>query len=602
MDVAGTAERAIAQIGDGWIAGDVEDEALDFKRFPPSGDRRAPEKFLKDLAESVVCFANGNGGVLIVGVADKAPPRAQALVGVDPVRWPLSELVANLFTRTSPSITVRAHALTIEGKTFYALGVPPGMDVYSTTEGVYKIRIEDKCMPLEGEQLRGLRAVRQGRDWSAESSGASWKDLSTAALEHGARLLRRQGSDELAAMALENPAAFGRASGIATKDGDPTRAAILLYGTSHALQQVPEWGVNVQTRNSPGGDGRVLLRRGDTSLPLVLLIDQLITIVGAIAQTQIIRVGAEQIELVDYPDDVLREIFANAFAHRDWEASGLVEIIHSPAELAVSSPGGLLPNLRLDRLLHDTASPRNRVLAAHMARLRLAEMSGLGFDRIFREIGKLGKEPPVLEDGPRFRVVLPGGAGDEAFARFLRSEAISDTLAEDVDVLMALTALRNSRSVNATTLSPRLQRNVGDAQRVLERMQSASLVHPTRGTARRAHPNYTLTPTTVAAMRSAITYRTSTVDHDDQKLLRHLKRHGRITNEDVRNYLDCDVETARNRLTRLRRRGVIDFAPDAPRRGAFVEYVLVRESERSLPERPAPKPSVDQPALFDGDV
>jgi ATP-dependent DNA helicase RecG len=332
------------------------------------------------------------------------------------------------------------------------------------------------------------------------------------------------------------------------------------------------------------------------------LIDQLITIVGAIAQTQIIRVGAEQIELVDYPDDVLREIFANAFAHRDWEASGLVEIIHSPAELAVSSPGGLLPNLRLDRLLHDTASPRNRVLAAHMARLRLAEMSGLGFDRIFREIGKLGKEPPVLEDGPRFRVVLPGGAGDEAFARFLRSEAISDTLAEDVDVLMALTALRNSRSVNATTLSPRLQRNVGDAQRVLERMQSASLVHPTRGTARRAHPNYTLTPTTVAAMRSAITYRTSTVDHDDQKLLRHLKRHGRITNEDVRNYLDCDVETARNRLTRLRRRGVIDFAPDAPRRGAFVEYVLVRESERSLPERPAPKPSVDQPALFDGDV
>jgi ATP-dependent DNA helicase RecG len=291
------------------------------------------------------------------------------------------------------------------------------------------------------------------------------------------------------------------------------------------------------------------------------LIDQLITIVGAIAQTQIIRVGAEQIELVDYPDDVLREIFANAFAHRDWEASGLVEIIHSPAE-----------------------------------------MSGLGFDRIFREIGKLGKEPPVLEDGPRFRVVLPGGAGDEAFARFLRSEAISDTLAEDVDVLMALTALRNSRSVNATTLSPRLQRNVGDAQRVLERMQSASLVHPTRGTARRAHPNYTLTPTTVAAMRSAITYRTSTVDHDDQKLLRHLKRHGRITNEDVRNYLDCDVETARNRLTRLRRRGVIDFAPDAPRRGAFVEYVLVRESERSLPERPAPKPSVDQPALFDGDV
>jgi ATP-dependent DNA helicase RecG len=74
-------------------------------------------------------------------------------------------------------------------------------------------------------------------------------------------------------------------------------------------------------------------------------------------------------------------------------------------------------------------------------------------------------------------------------------------------------------------------------------------------------------------MRAAISYRVASIDNDDQKLIRHLRRHGRISNEDVRNYLDCDITTARNRLTRLRKRGLIDFAPDSPRRGSAVVYV-----------------------------
>lgn len=42
--------------------------------------------------------------------------------------------------------------------------------------------------------------------------------------------------------------------------------------------------------------------------------------------------------------------------------------------------------------------------------------------------------------------------------------------------------------------------------------------------------------------------------------------------EDVRGYIDCDVATARNRLTRMRRKGWIEFAPGSPKRGPNVEY------------------------------
>lgn len=132
-------------------------------------------------------------------------------------------------------------------------------------------------------------------------------------------------------------------------------------------------------------------------------------------------------------------------------------------------PGGLLPSLRVDRLLHDAAAPRNSNLALHMARLRLAEVSGLGLDRVFRAVSRLGKEPPLLQDGPRFRVVIPGGAGDEAFARFLHSGAFPAALALDIDVLMTLTALRHQRHLSAADLSSRLQRSAPDVARCRSR-------------------------------------------------------------------------------------------------------------------------------------
>ena len=569
-------QRVLAAVATAWDAGRHEHEAIDFKQTPDSAgnsDRRAPEKFIKDLAETVVCFSNGpSEGAIVIGVRNKAATRDEAIAGVDATRWEVHDLVQQIHARTSPSITVRPTVLDIDGKVIYVLAVPEGRTVYSTTEGVYKMRLHDRCMPLEGEQLRGLRALRQNYDWSAEPSGYDADGLSRAALERAARRLRDIGQDETAALADSDPVAFCRATGLWTGAG-VNRAAILLYGTTSALHSLPEWGVNVQTRDTPGGESRILLRRQQADVPLILLLDQLISTIGALARSHEIRVGATQVELVDYPPDALREIFANAFAHRDWEAAGVVEIVHSPDELSVSSPGGLLPSLRVDRLLHDAAAPRNPALASHMARLRLAEMSGLGLDRAFREIARLGKEPPLLQDGPRFRVVMPGGAGDEAFARFIHSPSFPTNLNRDIDVLLTLTALRHSRNLDAADLSGRLQRNTSDVVRTLHRMRDVGLLEPTKGSARRANPRFTLTPATVAGMRASITYRTHTIDSDDAKLVRHLRQHARITNEDVRNYLDCDVMTARNRLTRLRKQGLIEFAPDSSRRGAAVVYV-----------------------------
>jgi ATP-dependent DNA helicase RecG len=582
-DAMTAAELALEGIGDGWVAGREERELLDFKETPETAipaDRRAGRNmgrerkaFLGLLAESAMCLANARGGVIVVGVRDRAATRVGALQGVD-AAYSVEALRLAVHRGTVPPLTVEAVERTVDDKRLVLVRVPQGAVVHATSGGTYKWRVGDQCLPIEATEMRAIQAARGQYDWSEDASAFGLDGLSAAALANAAERLRAIGRDELARLAEDDREQFLRSCDLLV-DGRLRRAAVLLYGSEHALSSlVADWGVILTSAESPGSEGSVLMRREDAARrPIVLLIDEILARIAALASVETIRVGASEVRLVDYDADVARELVANAFAHRDWEQPGIIEIAHSPDELVISSPGDLLPTLHPDRLLRETAQ-RNGTLAREIARLRIAEGAGLGFDRVWRVLASTGKEAPRIEPGPRFTVVVGGGRGDQAFARFIRSPEFPEPrLGNDLDVLLALSALRHRRSLSAPVLAPVLQRDERSTQRVLERMADAGLVEATRSSRRRQAPTYRLTQSTLAGLRTALTYRTETIDSDDAKLLRHLKRHRRIANEDVRSYLNCGVATARNRLTRLRAMGWIDFAPGGPRRGPSVEYV-----------------------------
>ncbi len=560
-----------------WEASDVERNVLDFKQVPDREQipkhafKEAETRFIKSLVEDSVCFANTRGGWIVIGVRDHAKAGEPVVVGVDLARWAPEELKQRIYERTSPHLLVDMAAETVLGSQVLVVRVPQGDDIVGTADGVFKHRQHQSCVPLDEPTMRALRAARKKYDWTSESSGLGVQGISRAALEEAAVRLRVRGRDELARLAEHEPEQYLRDVGLMSA-ATLTRAAVLLYGTESALRQsIPNWGVLLRTAPSPGSEGTILLRKDDARRPLVLLLDDILGRLALLTRTETIRAGAEQIELVDYPPDAQRELLANAFAHRDWEATGVVEVLHSPDELAITSPGGLLPTLDPERLLRETAA-RNPLLTREMARLGLAEQAGQGFDRVYRELARIGKPPPQVMDGPRFGVTLVGGDGDKVLARYVAS-GLPAQLRQDVDVLLVVAMLRDTRTVSAPTAAGVLQRSQREAQRVLERMLVAELIEPTKGTARKQFPSYRLGPTPLAALRSGLRYRTQTIDGDDQKLIRHLQRNGRISNADVRDYLDCDTFTARNRLTRFRRKGWIDFAPESPRLGPDVSYI-----------------------------
>jgi predicted HTH transcriptional regulator len=151
------------------------------------------------------------------------------------------------------------------------------------------------------------------------------------------------------------------------------------------------------------------------------------------------------------------------------------------------------------------------------------------------------------------------------------SAELDPQMAGDVDVLLALSRLRDARSIRAPTLASLAQRSGTEAQHVLERMAQARMVEPTRRTASRVLPTYVLTGSSLASLRRAVRYHVRRVDETDRKVTEHLREYGHMTNQTLRRLFDLDVPGARDLLRALQQRGVV-VKIDRGRGGPGIRY------------------------------
>jgi ATP-dependent DNA helicase RecG len=95
-------DEILGLIGVAAPACSFEFEELDFKR-----PRRDVRHTLQLLADAAVCFANAQGGTVVLGVDDKAATRREALVGVEP-SLSVDAIRRGIHERTRPNLTVSA--------------------------------------------------------------------------------------------------------------------------------------------------------------------------------------------------------------------------------------------------------------------------------------------------------------------------------------------------------------------------------------------------------------------------------------------------------------------------------------------------------------
>lgn len=549
-------EVLLAAIHDGEPAASAESDVLDFKRQPDS-----KRDAIKILVDAALCFANSRGGTIVMGVADVAGG-PDAFLGCDlqpvVIQQRLHELI-------EPPLMVGARTIETYGVSLLIIDVLQSFEIHADKQGKSSHRIGTVCLPLSPSEHRRLREERLGVDWSAQPSGLRVSDIAPRALQAARDALERFPDDRYPLSGLSDDDLL-RALGVVDADGRLLRAGEVLFCEPSEADSV----VVYQYRSTPAGEASAVER---IRQPLVLAFERTMDLIWARRNvTPLTLANGQQLEISDFPEAAVREGLSNAVLHRDYRLTSPVNIEHSPTSFVVISPGPLVGSVTTANILTHASTPRNATLARAARLLRLAEETGRGVDRMYREMIRIGHEPPIIEEGIDFvRVALSGGAPRTSIVRYVAG--LDPEERDDTDAMLVLFTLCQQRTITADKLAPIVQKGEPESESILRRLsrEGTGMIEATRETGSRRKSEYRLRAEALKALGTAIRYHRRTLDEIDRKVFSHLYEYGRISNRTLRNLFDIDVYRARDILADLQQRDLIVRTSDATR-GPSVEY------------------------------
>ena len=553
----GELRKVLDRIIEGAVPAHLETDQLDFKRQPGSKDDA-----IKLLVDAAVCFANSAGGTVVMGITNgTGGPEAVAGCNLDPavVQRRIHEL-------TEPPLMVGTRAEDLAGNPILVVDVFQSFEIHADKQGRGSHRVGTDCVPMSPHDHRRLREERLGVDWSAQPSDRALSDIDLGAMRTAREALGRVADDRRPLADLSDEDLL-RALGVVDDTGRLLRAGDILFCT-------PPKGssrtILYQHRQTPGGEATAVERLVG---PLVTSFEGMMNLIWARRNvTPLTLPNGQQIEVADFPEVAVREALSNAVIHRDYRLQQPVNLEHSPSALVVISPGPLVGSVTRDNILTHASTPRNPLLARAARLLRLAEETGRGVDRMFREMIRAGQDPPVIEDAIDYvRVVLAGGAPRTSVARFIAQLPPEER--DDTDAMLVLFTLCQRRSVSASDMTRILQKGEGEAEIVLRRLaqDTPGILELTRESQRAKMKQYRLRSDALRALGAAVRYHRRTTAEIDRKVIAHINEYGKITNKTLQNLFDLDLWRARDILADLQQRSIIVRTSEATR-GPGVEY------------------------------
>jgi len=506
------------------------------------------------LVEAVVCLANGEGGVLLVGVEDDgrvtgARPRHEAGI-TDPVR--VQGMIAN---KTRPYIAVQVELVQVGGAPVLIISVPEATSPVGTTSGKYVRRAiigsgKPGCVPYHFHEMQARLADRGLQDYSALTvDGAAWDDLDPLEFERLRRMIRGAGTRE---PLVDLPdVEIAKALGVVESNHEVravTVGGLLLFGREEALRKyLPTHEVAFQVL-----DGTRVLGNEFFHGPLFRVMEEVLTRFRAVNREQEISVGFLRLGIPDYPEAGFREAVANAILHRDYARLGAVHIQFYEDYLQISNPGGFPQGVHLGNLLVAPPRPRNPRLADAFHRAGLVERTGRGIKLIYEFQLRYGRPVPDYSSSTDTDVVLVlrGGTANLAFARLVHEQS-QHGKPLTLEALLVLNEVERLRRVSVARAAEVLQRSPDAASVILNRMVERGLVEA-RG--EKGGRTYHLTAAVYRALGEPLAY---TLARGFDKLQQvemvstHVRAHGGITRQEAAALCQISAEQAYRLLRKM---------------------------------------------------
>lgn len=553
----------LAQRVQEWLA-TGEDYNIEFK-----SDRKQLAD--NELVEAAVCLANGEGGVLLVGVEDDgrvtgARPRHEN-GRTDPAR--LQALIAN---RTEPPIACQVSVVLAEGGQILVIEVPHSPRVVGTATGKYVRRAiggdgRPTCLPLRAHEMLAREIDRGAADFARlPAHGATWDDLDPFEFERVRRLIADAGDRADRVLTTLADHELARALGLEVPGFDVSTGGLLLFGREAALRRhIPTHEAAFQVLRGLDVEVNEFMR-----YPLLRIADEMYQRFQVRNTEEEVQFGLFRVAIPAYSETAFREALANALTHRDYTQRGAIHVQWSEEQLEISSPGGFPEGIRVDNLLVAPPHPRSAVLADAFKRIGLVERTGRGINRMFSEQLRVGRPAPDYGRTTAQTVVaiLPGGPANLAMTKWVLEQERQDrplTLPE----LQILSELLRERRSTTAELAALTQRTENETRNLLTRMVERGWVEARGGGKGRT---WHLSASVYRVLESSAGYvriRGFEPLQQEQMILAYVSAHGRIARAQAAELCAIAPEQARLVLRRLVREGKLRQRGE--RRGTYYE-------------------------------
>ena len=361
---------------------------------PNRNRRRRLSLVAKDIGETLVAFANADGGTLIVGAEDDGT--ISGVIYSDDDIEVLRNAPGSHVHANTPLPGVRTHVVTMENKTILVFQVQKGTRyIHLTSDGRCLQRKDTDTVPVASEEIQFERHEQLSREYDRR-----WIDNATVS---DLRLDLLQRVTETVSPGL-SPEKCLQSLGLAEfVDGSlRLRAAALLLFSSDIGKWHPRSEIRLQqvagSELLTGSSYNVTRDEIHSGNVLQLLSEGWEHVRQFLVQRRLAG-GTFQFQ-ASYPEDACREAFVNAVAHRDYSIEGRsIEILVFNDRLEIRNPGRLLSTVKLSELrrgvgVHDS---RNTYISRVLRELGYMQEMGEGIRRISALMNGHEMAPPEID-------------------------------------------------------------------------------------------------------------------------------------------------------------------------------------------------------------
>lgn len=355
----------------------------------------------KELAKDCVCFANGKGGSILIGIEDNgACPKGQKIKDslIDKINKTIPQLTVGVAINASKKVNENNDEY-IELKVFRSSKV-----LASTTKGQYFARIADECKPIYGDQLPRLLAEKDAFNWElVVHRNLNIEDTDLTKLKTFVEDIRS--SKRVSSFIKEKSDEEILEYYFLTENGKLTNLGVLWIGKRIDRAKM-HYAPTIQFIKYDEKENKVFKKVWDDySLNPKELLTEIIQLPDWKESLEISD-GLFRRNIPNYDIDVIRELVANALVHRVYTMRGEIFINLFHNKLEIHSPG-LLPLGITPANIISKSESRNAHLAKIFYDLQLMEREGSGYDKVYEiQLFNGKKEPIVEEDDDRLIVTI----------------------------------------------------------------------------------------------------------------------------------------------------------------------------------------------------